>query len=106
MTNDDETIPKGFERKAYANNRNLETLNLGVGASQLPEYYMLIRDAVPLFEPDHLILVFYANDFIKLPPFEDSWLSPALIPKYSQPLKPRLYYISEIAGFVKLYSFW
>ena len=95
MANDEETIPKGFEKRACANNRTLETLNLGVGASQLPQYYMLIRDAVPLLEPDYLILVFYANDFFNLPPFDASWLSPSLISKYSHPLKPRLYYIIE-----------
>jgi len=95
MANDEETIPRVFENEVFDRNKNIETLNLGVGAIQLPGYFMLIRDAVPLLKPDYLIVIFYANDFIYFIPFNPSWLSPPFVPQYSQPLKPRLYYIIE-----------
>lgn len=95
MASDKETIPQGFEKAAREKSHLLETLNLGIGASQLPEYFMLMRDAVPLFKPNYLLLVLFENDFFSVPQFDPSWFSPLFIPKYSRPLTPRLYAILE-----------
>jgi hypothetical protein len=63
MANDDETIPTGFEVAARAAGEPIETMNLGTGAAGIADYLAVIRDAVPIFKPDIVILVLYANDF-------------------------------------------
>ena len=93
MADGNETIPQGFVKSATEDNRNIESLNLGVGASQIKDYFKLIVDAVPLFKPDYLILMFYANDFVDIPLFDSSLLSPSFTPEFSSSLSPRLYYI-------------
>ncbi len=95
MANDNQTIPAGFARTASSRNFQLETLNLGVGASNLIEYYRLIGDAVPLFHPDYLFVVFYANDFNSVPEYDAAWLFSPFIPEFSKLMKPRLWHIIE-----------
>ncbi len=63
MAADDETIPRGFELAARAYGEELETINLGTGASGIADYLEVIRDAVPIFQPQTVVLVIYANDF-------------------------------------------
>ena len=66
MASDDETISQGFEIAASNNSSSespLDTLNLGTGASGLANYLELISDAVPIFKPQTVVLVLYANDF-------------------------------------------
>lgn len=63
MSNDDETIADGFEAAARAAGNPMETLNLGTGASGIADYLAVIRDAVPIFRPDIVVLVLYGNDF-------------------------------------------
>ncbi len=92
MAKDEETVPKGFEERAVDNGMDLEVLNLGVGASQVPLYFKLISDALPIFKPNHLVLVVYANDF-PVPAFHPIWLNSDITPKYSYQFSPRLYYI-------------
>jgi hypothetical protein len=95
MADDEETIPRGFAQEASTRKRILETLNLGIAGSRFPEYYTLIRDAVPLFQPEYLLLVFYANNFPQVSEFEPAWLSPPFIPQYAQIFKSRFYQIAE-----------
>jgi hypothetical protein len=90
MAENTQTIPAGFENAAGKDGRKLEAMNLGVGASQPQDYCKLIRDAVPLFKPDCLVLVFYANDFPS-PAFDAAWLAPAFTPHFRNPWTPRLY---------------
>ncbi|GMR15634.1 MAG: hypothetical protein BMS9Abin30_1271 [Gammaproteobacteria bacterium] len=63
MAADEETIPRGFEAAAEAAGEPMGTINLGIGASQPGDYLAVIRDAVPIFRPDTVVLVLYANDF-------------------------------------------
>ena len=91
LANEHETIPKGFEQAAASSSTSVETLNLGVGASGVDDYFPLIRDAVPLFRPDQLVLVFFAND-CPFPPYNAQWLDTPLTPKRSSWSVPRLYY--------------
>ena len=63
MAADDETIARGFERASAVDAGPIETINLGIGASGVDDYLEVIRDAVPIFQPDTVILVLYANDF-------------------------------------------
>ncbi len=39
-----------------------ETINLGVIGSGLPQYAALVADAVPLLQPDDVVVTIYAND--------------------------------------------
>ena len=89
MASDDETITDYFSRLADKDGLSIEALNMGIASSDMPEYLKLMRDAVPLFTPDDLIMVFYANDF-PVPPFA---LGDALTPEYSSRFLPRVYYI-------------
>ncbi len=63
MATDDQTIPRGFESASIAADSQLKTVNLGIGASGFADYLAVIRDAVPIFHPDLVVLVLYANDF-------------------------------------------
>lgn len=92
MSPDEGTIPNGFSKEAARNGHPYETLNLGIGASYIQLYFELVRDAVPLFRPDHLILVFYANDF-PTAEFNPAWLSNARDPLPVQPSKPRMLHL-------------
>ena len=86
------TIPAAFRNELAALDDKGDVLNLGVGASGLREYTLLIRDAVPLFRPDHLILVLYVNDFSRTE-FDAGWLENALEPEVARVWVPRLYYV-------------
>lgn len=85
MAADDQTIPRGYERAART---RTEAMNLGIGGNGLPEYLALIHDAVPLFHPQTLIVVLYAND---LPSGASSALSaPTFQPNELNAWTPRL----------------
>ncbi len=84
MAADDETIPRGYERAA----KSEEVMNCGIGGNGIPEYLALIHDAVPLFHPQTLIVVLYAND---LPTGATSALEVApFLPNELNPWTPRL----------------
>lgn len=63
MAEDDETIPRGFETASEQDANPIETINLGTGAGGVDDYLAVIADAVPVFQPDTVVLVLYANDF-------------------------------------------
>lgn len=60
----DNTIPDVFERLAQEHGRVVDGLNLGIGGTGPRDYARLIRDAIPLFNPDVVMLVFYENDLV------------------------------------------
>jgi len=88
MASDEETLPRGFERRAAQRGEPLEVLNLGVGAAQLPDYFQLIRDLVVVLRPDDIVLVLYAND-LPAPPYDPSWLANPIVPERSASWRPR-----------------
>jgi hypothetical protein len=87
-----DTIPVGFQEAARRHGTSVETLNLGVTGAVFAEYVRLVRDSVPLFRPDALVLVLYANDFYQQP-YHPSWLSEPLEPLRSNPWAPRLLHV-------------
>jgi len=89
----EDAIPEVFERLARERGLRLETLNLGVGGAGLPEYERIIRDSVPLFRPDVVILVFYANDLDAPPRFDPGRLEGAPEPEFANAWEPRLLYV-------------
>jgi lysophospholipase L1-like esterase len=62
MAADDETIPRAFEAAAAREGRRVEAMNLGVMGADLGHEFQLVHDAAPLFAPDAVILVIFAND--------------------------------------------
>ena len=62
MATDTETISKGFDAVAVKAGIPVDTMNLGVMGAGLDALAQLIVDAVPLFNPDHVFLIVYAND--------------------------------------------
>jgi hypothetical protein len=83
----EDTIPATFATLA---GNTVDVLNLGLGGSDLPAYARLLRDAVPLFEPDDVILVIFANDVLPTR-VDPAWLADALEPERPSAWTPRLY---------------
>jgi|GEM_PF-602270 len=91
MAADDQTISRGFEEAARADaetGSSVETINLGTGASGIANYLELISDAVPIFNPDTVVMVLYANDF-PAPDDLDAHLRTAKTPLRSSHYLPR-----------------
>jgi lysophospholipase L1-like esterase len=68
---DGATIPRGFAERARRENVEVEAINLGAGGFQLANYGRLLADAVPWFQPRHVLLVLYANDLYGVPVAEE-----------------------------------
>ena len=88
MASDKETITAGFQRRATRRGEALEALNFGIGGAGLAAYAQLLRDIVPLFHPDAVMLVLYAND-LPCPAYHPRWLNNPLNPNYRNPWIPR-----------------
>lgn len=61
MVDNDQTIPRFFEISKPAG--SIETMNAGMLGTGVQEYLQFIADAVPIFQPDVVMMVIYANDF-------------------------------------------
>lgn len=85
----EDSIPAVFRGLA---GERVDVLNLGVGGADLPTYARLLRDALPLFHPDAVVLVLFANDILPTR-FEAEWLEDARAPQYTSPWTPRLVYV-------------
>jgi len=92
MATDNETIPLGFEIASEKYDNYQKTMNLGIGASDVNDYLAVIRDAVPIFLPETVVLVMYANDFADNETAAAS-LDDVTMPSYSNPYLPRLYVV-------------
>jgi len=89
----EDTIPRVFAEAARARGRPVETLNLGVGGGTLQSYARLLRDALPLFRPDGLVLVLFANDVVEKRIPAD--LAEPLVPRRPHPRVPRLFVVAR-----------
>jgi hypothetical protein len=91
----EETITEGFRRageEAKSTGKHPEIMNFGMASANSPHYLKLIRDMVPLFRPDTLILVLYANDF-PAPEFEAKWIEDNYQPRFNNYWLPQAYYV-------------
>ncbi len=61
----DDTIPAIFRSLARDEQLDAYVMNLGVGAAQPDAYCRLIRDAIPALGITQVVLVLYANDFVR-----------------------------------------
>jgi len=87
MADGDETIPIGFGSSAKNAGLDVEAMNFGMMGIGLNEYIKLIVDVVPVFKPEHVIMVLFSNDV----PFHQPYF-PAykLDPKFTDMTTPRL----------------
>jgi hypothetical protein len=92
MAKDDETIPVGFAKHAEKDGLKIEVMNFGISATKLHHHFRLMRDVIPLFQPDHVIVVFYENDFPPLA-YDPRWLENPLVPQYHSFLVPRVFQV-------------
>ncbi len=85
MAEQDQTIPEYF--KKASSEKNLEIMNAGMLGTGMKQYLQFVADAVPIFRPDVVFLVVYANDFtserVAIPEFN-------LEEEYYSGLTPRL----------------
>lgn len=92
MAADDQTIPHAFESASARHGTPVEAMNLGVGASGMHDYLSLIADAVPLFRPQAVILVLYAND-LTFDDKADFLPGPVTAPEFTNTYLPRAYVV-------------
>ncbi|MGB0580463.1 MAG: SGNH/GDSL hydrolase family protein [Limisphaerales bacterium] len=96
MASDEYTIPEGFKATAEQEGERYDTMNMGIQAMGLTGYMFLMADAVPVFKPDVVFVVFFENDF-----FEPVEFNPQLMegrmeyPEFNSPWKPRLVQLIE-----------
>lgn len=94
MATDEQTISHGYGRAAVARGESVEAMNFGLGGTGVDAYSLLMRDAVPLFQPRRIIVVFYANDFPH-PPLPPLDAFPTLTPIFTHSLLPRILSIAS-----------
>jgi hypothetical protein len=87
MATDKATISRGYGRAALERQQAVEAMNFGIGGTGIDNYLELMRDAVPLFRPQRLIVVLYANDF----PYSSAprEIGPILTPIFTSAVIPR-----------------
>lgn len=59
MAEQDQTIPKVLQSKS---DDRMKFLNVGILGVGMEEYIQVVTDLIPVFNPDEVILVLYAND--------------------------------------------
>jgi lysophospholipase L1-like esterase len=90
----DETLPAAFADLARAAGTEVDVMNFGIAGASLPAYAGLMRDALPIFAPDAVVLVLYANDILPTP-FDSTWLVPEASFEESSTWAPRLLHVAR-----------
>lgn len=62
MSTSEKTIPSSFTAIANENAMDYEVFNCGMMGIGLNEYMKFVKDAVPIYRPDEVMLVLYSND--------------------------------------------
>ena len=88
----EDTIPTAFAAIATQAGENVDVLNFGVAGGDLPAYARLLRDALPLFQPDQVVLLLYANDVLPTR-FDPAWLRDPPAPEFALAWTPRLLHL-------------
>lgn len=96
MAPDDSTITEGFSAASQSGEGEYDVMNLGVQGMGLPVYVQLMADAIPVFSPDIVVIVFFENDFFEPPPFDPEWLyGLELEPRLSSAWTPRMWHVVQ-----------
>jgi len=89
MAEQNQTIPYAFSEAAGP---DWEVFNCGMIGIGFNAYLRFLIDAVPIFKPDEVVLVLFAND---MPLREEAISSNPLTPEYSSFFQPRLLAIQQ-----------
>jgi hypothetical protein len=84
MADQDESIPAFFAQKA---GKKYEVFNCGMVGVGMDSYLRFLTDAVPVFQPDEVLLVLFSNDVAMTEP---QLPEKGLSPQYNSSWKPRL----------------
>lgn len=90
MVEADETVPRLIEKMARKAGEDVDVWNLGIGGAGLNDYIALIQDAVSVFAPDEIVLVFHANDLLGSPTFTKALIRPTMDPGRGNAWMPRV----------------
>ncbi len=93
MSTQERSIPSYIQQMAKNEGKSWEVFNCGMMGIGLNEYMKFVADAVPIFQPDHLVMVIFANDMPFMRPYVPSTQLQA---KFNSSFKPRL--LSIIQG--------
>lgn len=95
MTTQEQRITDSFESAARKSGETYDIFNCGMMGIGLNEYIRFLADAVPVFKPDEVFLVLYANDI----PFQREYQPDVpLQPEYYNLLMPRFLEIANQMG--------
>ncbi|MCB0737228.1 MAG: SGNH/GDSL hydrolase family protein, partial [Bacteroidetes bacterium] len=95
MANQNQTIKQGYINAAEKEADNLQIFNCGMMGIGMNEYVKFIGDAVPVFKPDEVYLIMYANDLA----FKDQYHPTKILePTYHSFITPRLFTIASQIG--------
>lgn len=92
LAEEDESIPSVFQKTAVSKGGEYEVLNLGIGGSDFSTYCDLLRDAISVLSPEHIVIVLHANDLPALP-FDQNVFAKPLEPKFTHWFVPRAFYV-------------
>ena len=86
MSTQDKTVLTGFE-EASNGSMKLDLMNCGMMGIGINEYIKFMGQALPLFKPDHVVLVLYSNDIPFTNPYKPGKPAKA---RYNSAFTPRL----------------
>lgn len=86
---EEKSIPALLKKRLSESGASIRVMNAGAGTMQVPNCFALIRDLLPVFRPDSLILVLYFND-LPPPPYDPAWLERDDAPARQSPWTPRI----------------
>ncbi|MFV1994187.1 MAG: hypothetical protein ACC661_02025 [Verrucomicrobiales bacterium] len=68
MAGEEETIPRCFEAASAREGVGVESMNFGVDGAAVRAFVNIVLDATPVFHPDWVFLVLFANDLPSVEP--------------------------------------
>lgn len=87
MSTQDQTVLTGFAEAAAGSGLKLDLMNCGMMGIGINEYIKFVADAVPIFKPDHVVMVLYSNDI----PFSNPYKpGNGIKPRYNSSTTPRV----------------
>lgn len=84
MADKEDNIPSQYQNLVGA---NVEVMNAGMNGTGISNYIKLIKDIVPLFKPDEVKLILFANDFTQR---KTEYFDEILTPEKTNLFTPRI----------------
>lgn len=111
LVKDDGVLSECFKRIALEKNRPVQAINLGVIGADMADYFRLLTDAIPILQPDFLVLSIFPNDYTQyadarayISNFNAHRKKP-LTPLYFNPFNPRIVELSKMLWLKEMLPF-